>query len=516
MAKKSKVELEKGVERRKNHFRFRHRTQWMEGNERKFHVHTQTFEFLPDKDCLLQNLPPKNGLWEANALADANNYSNNYFHDLTRQGMTGRRETMVAGTFREWLERYRDEGLKGHAYGHPDTPAPFALEPRAQEGRTHDIGQINTLLRMGGFAVDGDEEVLTNPRRRANALKNRPLVSAPVGAILKADIQALTQANFRTILNLWSHGTAKPDTKRRLRTTLRMCFKFHADYYDMKAPMDWLAGEIKGTGEKGKARALTRDEWGKVDKALTASHMHPSVEAALRFIRWTGCRRAEAFRLRWEQVRWPTASLRDMPTTVEFLRTKAARGTYKDRTIAIPDQAVDALRLAAGIGPKSQDWPKQGWVFPQPKPGQNRLAGQDPVAGQTVYTAFKRLFVAPGATPPANVSLVAMGVAPASPHILRHTRATEMSVIMPATQLMEYFGWDDPETIKIYVKLAEEMGLLVRDSDNLLRPAAQLQSEQNVRDYGKGLSIKQQEALVAKMAADLAERKATSKARKRP
>lgn len=514
MTKKKQV-LETGVERRASHYRFRYREPYYDQGVKKFKVHSETFEFRPEAECRANGWPKNHDLWPDNARADANAASRRFHDERRRDAGNAKARPVVQGTLREWLERYRDEGLKGHAYGLPGRPAPFELEPRAQAGRLHDIGQINTLLRMGGFTVDGDDEVQADPRRRATAQKNRPTVSPAVGTILNTDIQALGQPHFRTILGLWSNGTAKPATKRRLRTTLRMCFQFHADYYDMKAPMDWLAGEIKGTGEKGKARALTRDEWDKVDKALTASHMHPSVEAALRFIRWTGCRRAEAFRLRWEQVHWPTAGLRNMPTTVEFQRTKAARGTYKDRTIAIPDQAVDALRLAAGIGPKSQDWPMKGWVFPQPKPGQDRLAGQDPVAGQTVYTAFKRLFVAPGAKPPANVALVAMGVAPASPHILRHTRATEMSVIMPATQLMEYFGWDDPETIKIYVKLAEEMGLLVRDADNLLRPAAQLQSEQNVRDYGNGLSIKQQEALVAKMAADLAERKATTKARKR-
>ncbi|WP_038688262.1 hypothetical protein [Stenotrophomonas rhizophila] len=51
--------------------------------------------------------------------------------------------------------------------------------------------------------------------------------------------------------------------------------------------------------------------------------------------------------------------------------------------------------------------------------------------------------------------------------------------------------------------------VLARDADNLLRPVAHFEAHHNVRDYGMGLTLKKQEALVAKMAADLAERKAT-------
>lgn len=86
---------------------------------------------------------------------------------------------------------------------------------------------------------------------------------------------------------------------------------------------------------------------------------------------------------------------------------------------------------------------------------------------------------------------------------------------MPEQQMMEYFGWDDRETVKIYRHLAEKMGLLLRDADNLLRPAAQLESEQNVLDYATRLTIKQQEALVGKLAADLAQREAAPKAKKK-
>lgn len=56
--------------------------------------------------------------------------------------------------------------------------------------------------------------------------------------------------------------------------------------------------------------------------------------------------------------------------------------------------------------------------------------------------------------------------------------------------------------------------VLARDADNLLRPVAHFEAHQNVRDYGMGLILKQQEALVAKMTADLVERK-TTRGRKR-
>lgn len=51
--------------------------------------------------------------------------------------------------------------------------------------------------------------------------------------------------------------------------------------------------------------------------------------------------------------------------------------------------------------------------------------------------------------------------------------------------------------------------VLARDADNLLRPVAHFEADQNARDYRMGLTLKKQQALVAKVAADLAERKAT-------
>lgn len=63
---------------------------------------------------------------------------------------------------------------------------------------------------------------------------------------------------------------------------------------------------------------------------------------------------------------------------------------------------------------------------------------------------------------------------------------------MAATDPKRHFAW-----------------VLARDADNLLRPVAHFEAHQNVRDYGMGLTLKQQEALVAKMAADLLEGKAT-------
>lgn len=514
MAVKKEV-LEKGVERRSNHYRFRFREPYYEGGVKKFRAHVETFEFRPLAECRANKWPKNHDMWPDNARADANAASRRFHDDRKRDEGNAKARPVVQGSLREWLERYRDEGLKGHAYGDPDKKAPFPMEPRSPAGRTHDIGQINTLLRMGGFAVPGDEEVKNNPRRNAAAKRNRPEYSADIARTLECEVPALHKAHFKIILSKWSRGTAKPKTKRRLRTTLRDCLSFHSENYGMEADKDWLGVTIVSDGEPSKARALTRGEWSKVDAAISASRMHPSVEAALRFIRWTGCRLAEATGLKWEQVTWPKAGLQNAQPSVKFLRTKAARGNYKERTIAIPDEAIEALRLAAGIGPQSTDWPTKGWVFPQPKPGEGRLAGQDHVSGQTVYTALKRLFVAKGQKMPTNAATVAEGVKPISPHHLRHHRATELSVGMPEQQMMEYFGWDDRETVKIYRHLAEEMGLLVRDADNLLRPVAQLESEQNVREYGLGLTLKQQEALVAKMAADLAERKATSKRRKK-
>lgn len=494
MAKKKEV-LETGVERRNNHYRFRYREPYYEQGAKKFKVHSTTFEFRPESECRANNWPRNHDMWPANALADANAFSRSFHEERRRQVGNALARPVVQGSLREWLERYRDEGLLGHAYNEPDAPPPFQLEQRAQAGRDHDVGQINTLLRMGGFKVRGDDDEILDPRRRFMVKKNRPEFSSQVQSVLETDVPHLDKSHFKILLDRWSGGKAAPATKRRLRTTLRTCLEFHDTNYRMSASKDWLAVPITNDGREPKARALTQEEWGKVDQSLHARALHPSVLGCITFIRWTGCRRGEACGLRWENITWPKPDQPDAVPVANFKRTKAKRGVYKDRRVPIIAEALEGLRIAAGLAVGDTHWPKTGWVFPKPIPSKGKLAGQEPVAGTTIYQAFTRTF-GKGLSSPHLVA----NVKPAAPHHLRHTRATELSVGMGAQQMMELFGWDDPDMVQRYRHAAEGMGLLVRAADNVLRPATEIENEQAVLAFVAQLPKARQEHMFAQFA----------------
>ena len=499
MAKKKEV-LETGVERRSSHYRFRYREPYYEQGIKKFKVHSETFEFRPEVECRANKWPKNHDMWPDNARADANSASRRFHDERKRDAGNANARPVVQGSLSEWLERYRDEGLLGHAYNQPDQPPPFQLEARSQAGRDHDVGQINTLLRMGGFKVRGDDEEILDPRRKAMVDKNRPAFSKEVQAVLESDLPNLTKSHFKILLDRWSGGKAAPATKRRLRSTLRGCLAFHDENYRMSVSKDWLTVSIPNDGREPKARALTKDEWGKVDQSLNARALHPAVLGCITFMRWTGCRRGEACALRWENITWPKADQPDAVPVAEFKRTKAQRGVYRERRVPINPEALEGLRIAAGLPPGDANWPQAGWAFPKPIPSQGMKAGDEPVAGTTIYQAFTRTFGRKGLTSPHLIA----NVKHAAPHMLRHTRATELSVGMGAQQMMELFGWDDPEMVQRYRHEAEGMGLLVRDADNVLRPAAEMENEQAVLAFVAQLPRQRQERMFAQFASLMA------------
>lgn len=495
MAKK-KVVLEKGVEKRTTHYRFRYREPYYEQGVKKFRIHSETFEFRPEAECQANKWPKNHDMWPANALADANAASRRFHQERTRDASNAKARPVVQGSLREWLERYRDEGLLGHAYNKPDQPPPFQFEPRSQKGRDHDVGQINTLLRMGGFKVRGDDVAALDSRRRALMEKNRPTFSTEVQGVLETEVAKLAKTHFKTILDRWSGGKAKASTKRRLRSNLRSCMEFHDTSYRMPTSTDWMAVTIVGDGQKPAARALNQDEWSQINQSLNSRALHPSVLGCITFMRWTGCRRGEACNLRWENITWPKANQMDAVPVAQFDRTKAKRGHYKDRRVPVNEQALEGLRIAAGLPPGDTRWPKTGWVFVRPIPSKGKKAGDEHVAGTTIYQAFARTFGKKGLSSPHLVA----NIKPAAPHHMRHTRATELSVGMGAQQMMELFGWDDPDMVQHYRHEAENMGLLVRDADNVLRPAAQMENEQAVLDFVAKLPAAKQERLFAQFA----------------
>ena len=454
-AKKSGEVLARGVDRRPNAYRFRDRAA---GGKTRHHIN---YEFLPEAVCRAAGLPNDDMRWPANALAQANEYSRIYWRD---RDLPQAEEPALRGTLREWIERFRDEGLLGHLYGDPSSPAPFKPVDCSDAGRKHDVGQLDTLLRMGGFVIPGEAERRRDPRTAKMLDRNRPAMSAEVRDVLKTEVSRLGKSHLRVILERWAGGSAAPKTKRRLRTNLAAAMKYHENNYNTSAP-DWLRVEIAGDGRAPKARALRADEWSAIKKRIDDMQMSDSVRACILFIRWTGVRKGEACRLRWEHLTWPQVA--GAVPSARLVRTKARRGTYKERTVPLNDAAVDALRPMAG---DSRKWPKSGWVFPAP------AAPDEHVSGSTVYQAFIRVF-GKGSTSAKDSRI---GVARAAIHHLRHTNATEMSVHIGEQQMMELFGWSDASMLNVYRHQAEQLGLLVRDAHNQLHSTAELKNAEDV------------------------------------
>jgi len=503
-----KSALAKGVERRPNGYRFRHRQPHAEGAVIKYKVHFVNYPCLDEATCRRAELPPNDPRWPANALAEANEYSRTYHRDKDMPRTTDTTRA-ISGTLREWLERYRDEALIGHRCGQTDVPPPFKTDPQSEAGKAHDIGQINTLLRMGGFVIPGEEEHRAeNPRAAKMLDRHRPTFSPEIRDVLNTDVVRLGKSHFKLIADKWSKGAASPSTKRRLKTNLSACLNYHAVNYEMDLPQEWLRVPILNDGRKPKARALTEAEWATIKKTIDAMDLHPSVKACILFIRWTGVRRGEACKLRWENITWPT--VRDAVPMALLERTKSKRGAYKERSVPLPDNAVDALRaLVQNQGAKPKPWPKSGWVFPAPK------LPDTPVAGQTIWQAFVRVFGAqqrPGATTKSS----SIGVKRAAPHHLRHTRATELSVTMGEQQMMELFGWSNRDMVDRYRHMAEKLGLLVRDADNKLRSATDLKNSDDFLKFFEMLPKRHREQLMAQMAVTMAQDVRKPATRKNP
>lgn len=463
-----------GVELHGNSYRFRHRVQSTvtKGKKRTLTKRVASYErwpFYTDKVAAAMGLRADHPKRRSNALAQANAYairvrSN---HDAPQWVDEAKRaRSGVEGTLLEWMLRYRDEALRGHRYGLEGVALPFVVEGRAAESIKHDESQIRTIQALAETHRD-------------------------IADFLATDITKLQKTQFARLLMLWAEGKAAPATKRRLLSTFASIWDHHSAHYEMEAEREWKKVKIGGDGRKPKARALTLEELDKIEQKL--DRLDPVTRAAIEFIRWTGCRRSEAAKLRWENITWPKTK-RTMPSVL-FTRTKAKRGTFKERYTYIEPECVVALRRMFGpdLGQKFT-WPKEGWVFPQPRP-KDKNAPPNHIAGQTIYTAFKR-------------SLVLAQVPHASPHHLRHTKATQLSVTMSQGQAMELLGHSDAATFAIYRHLAEQSGYLVRGMGGKLVSAEQMKQEESLMEAFAGRSPEDQAKLIAELMAMMAKKSA--------
>jgi integrase len=400
-----------------------------------------------------------------NALALANAYALHEHHRLkTPQREGGGREAQ--GTLIEWLLRYQEEALNLCAYI-DENGLLRNLVPRASAD--HDMGQIRTLQTM--------------------AVADKRLLS-----MLRRQVSELDKDDFLYLLSRWHGGKAMTSTQRRLLTTFSSAWGHHADCHSMTLEKPWKGIKLqRGAARPIEERVLTESQLQKIEEEI--KRLQPCTRAAIRFIRWTGARRAEAARLRWEDIRWP--SLKGALPSAHFKRTKAARGAYKERITFIEFGAVEALySMALGrempevqrtrmlkehdYSGAKHDFPSEGWVFPASKDS------SQPIRGDVIYTGFVRC-------------LTHAGVAKAGPHILRHTRATALSARSDLSQgqAMEQLGHTDAKTFEIYRHMAEATGRLLRGVDGNLVNADDLRNEQAIIGAIQSLPLKRRHAIAA-------------------
>lgn len=478
-----------GVELHGNSYRYRMRvTNKQEGGTRVARYKRYPFVVGPEA----KKLPPDHPLRKENAYAQALAYALKDRQDRKTPKREGGKKD-PRGTLLEWLVRYQVEALEQRRYraknldlhlaqidahidrkGREPLPAdpvvsetlPFQIVPRSKSGVEHDKSQIRSLVRLGRHDKD-------------------------VNDMLHTEVEALGVEQFHQLLALWAGGAAKPKTKRRLICTLSAAWNHHDEFHNMELAKPWLKIKIPGDGSKPKARAIPKAELAKIEAELV--RLHPHVRGAIEFLRWTGARRSEAAKLRWEQFMWPEAGA----PSAHFERTKAARGVYKARFVYLEDGCIAALArmlkpvdkkgepivYGAGFDWRKFDWPKSGWVFPAP------MNPKEQIHGQTIYQAFVR-------------SVKHAGVPHASPHMLRHTKATVLTATVPQAMAQEMLGHDDAASFAIYRHLAEEAGYMVRDKQGQLVSAEELRSKDDIAKALKKLPKKERAALFAELLAD--------------
>lgn len=175
-------------------------------------------------------------------------------------------------------------------------------------------------------------------------------------------------------------------------------------------------------------RVLSAQEWTAVGDALTGAHV--ATRAAIAFLRWTACRRSEAVKLRWEDVRL------DASPVATFKDTKTPKtGQPVNRTIPLPPEAVNVLRNLLG---DATEPPSFGPVF--------TLDGRKPIQPDSLTQAWER-------------ACKKAGVVDATLHDLRHTRTTELANLLPLQKVMRLTGHKTPKMLmRYYNPKAEDLG----------------------------------------------------------
>lgn len=476
-----------GVELHGNCFRYRVRL--TKDKETRTAAYKR-YPFVDKREADRQGLGPKDPLRRENALANANAYAIQDQHKR-RSPQWGNGIQDAEGTLLEWLFRYQMEVLDQRKF--EKTYLPVLLdETQAIILRTRKAREPSSLThnaaRFNGPDIGADSAY--HDKSQIRSIVRLAAQDIEINEMLHTQVETLGVHQFAHLLGQWSKGSAKAKTKRKLISTFSSVWNHHAEHLGMEPPRPWTKIKIAGDGSKPKARALTKNDLDKLDAEL--GRLHPTVQGAIEFLRWTGARRGEASKLRWENIKIPTSNL-SMPVVL-FERTKAKRGSYKERFTYLQNEVLATLAYMLTppdkdgnrqkIDPETFDWvafpwPKSGWVFPAPKNPKQKIDGG------TIYQAFTR-------------SIEHAGVAHASPHHLRHTRATVLSATLTESQAMELLGHDDARTFAIYRHLAEEAGYMVRDRKGNRVNADDLKSQEAIIEALSKFSEEEQIAMLMK------------------
>ncbi|HDS1361902.1 TPA: tyrosine-type recombinase/integrase [Stenotrophomonas maltophilia] len=338
---------------------------------------------------------------------------------------------------REWVEGWIQEACERK--GKDGQPLSHMIE---RKGAKEDAKQIRRLMFIADAYAEQHQD---DPTRKVSIFDKR--------------VNALTEADFtgkHGLLNLLT-GRApkrrnpkvpepKPEasaaTKRRALALLSMVWAHvNEEWRDKNQPpypRPWEGFQIKAKQKPGNTRALSIKELSKVERAM--EQLHPTTRAAIHFLRWTAARAGEMKKLEWQHVTFAKDS--NELGELLFVGTKTPRkGAYRERRIPLPEAAEEALRTLFN-GQK----PEKGLVFRSPSDPHS------PLSRDSVYQAFVR-------------AVNRAGVPHARLHDLRHTRTTELSATVDATQAMTITGHSDPKMFRRYAHTSKEINPKLMQAD---------------------------------------------------
>lgn len=267
----------------------------------------------------------------------------------------------------------------------------------------------------------GDGDRRTSRQLRARFPK---LCARPAQSLLPQDFGSTSKHGVARVLD--EQYFLAPSTIVRQLAVLSHVFSVAAKEWHFEVANPVLTAR-RPSVDNERDRVLTDKEWQAILKGLDGAH--PATRGAIEFLRWTACRRSEAVKLRWENVR-----LDDRPVAT-FKDTKSPKtGKVQHRTIPLTKEVVKVL---TALVPEDVPTPI-GPVFAM---GENRAVRPD-----SLTQAWSR-------------ACAKAKVADATLHDLRHTRTTELADLLPLQKVMRMTGHKTPKMLmRYYNPKAEDLG----------------------------------------------------------